>query len=1151
MIRWKQVGRRGFLFLLATALLCSCVPLKLIAVRSEGITIASSMVAGRENPLGIDREKVRFSWKMVSVERNQMQSAYQILVSSSEGKSAESEGDVWDSGWVESGEQYGIFYEGEELKEKTRYWWKVRVKNQDGLESDWSKIQWFETGINDWNAKWLGGNNIKLLANQFTVDPDKDVAQARVYITSQSYHELHINGNKIGEHILTPPYAQHYARAYYLTYDITKEIQSGENAIGIMLGGGQKAKWYDSVRIAKLRLEVRYTDGSETVLTTNPEDGWLMSESSPVTRDDFFYGEDYDATFLIGWDKPGYVERVKQEGRQFRDWQYWKAAEVYSGAVQVEDGKLYLNGAGLQAVGEFEDFVYESEATINQSVHENCFGMIFRKEDDQNFYMWQVNLNPGMGGMMLRPHVFYQGAWVDVRGIDLSKISGVDVRIGKPFEFKLVVSGQRIQTYIDGILVDDWTSERTIGKGELGYRVAADENLTLDDVVVSQNGSVLLEDSFDQADPEKWLYPDLFSPTISACNTFTHIDREYDAQVVNRISDQKAVLDFSQNLAGYVRVKAKGNKNDTVKITYAELLKEDNTIEGHTLTGLKNQLVTCTYTLNGDKDGEVFEPKFFYTGFRYVEIETTGAVSIDQVALDIKSCLVTEDMEQTGFFESSDVTLNRVFDLYRFAQMSNTIGLFLASPHREKDGWLGDSLVTSEAVNYLYDATRLYEKFFYDMDDTQYYNDSRYPDGMIRVFVPHNPKGEHDIADIPWQSGRVLMPWYVYQKTGDKSVLSEHYTNMKMTVNFFTKLNAGEYPYIASNNSFSDWLGIDNRNGKVSPAYCSDIFYYASIDTLQKMAEVLEESNDAETYRTLAEQVKQEINQKWLVDGSYYDQNTMTSNSLALAYGVVPEENKAAVTESMKKNVLEKDYGAYAGVLGMESIFRALAMSGSNDLAFRMASKTEYPSLGYMAEQGATTLWEFFEEYGSPDAVFGPELQSQNHNMFGGGFTAWLFRDLAGISSLEEGYDRFRIRPASGVPVEWVKTHLDSIHGIITSDWKKDGQMLDLLVTVPVNTTAMVYVPVEGYSDFVVKEDGKIVAQEGKKVGKSDLNFVGAEGQYYVFEVGSGEYHFSVTSAKDASAHDWLIPVALTTAIVAVAGAAVWAVLYVRKQKKG
>ena len=1291
MEKWRKMRKRFLSVLLSGTLLTVMLPLGLANAESGSITVDSVTVEGRENPLGVDQ--ARFSWTLASGERNQKQSAYQIIVASTEQKATAHEGDVWDSGWVESAEQSMIPYGGEQaLREKTRYYWSVQVKNQDNAVSGWSDVAWFETGIKNWDAQWLGGTDIKLLRNDFTVNPDKTIQQARAYITAQSLYELYINGEKVGDYVMTPPYTQYYARSLY---DVTEMLKAGKNGIGIMLGRGEKARWYDSNMVAMLHLDVTYTDGTTDTLVTDTESGWMMSRVGPLTYDDFFYGEAVDESIQAGWTEAGYGDgepvediwdrsaatagavsvtdvengiranggnatrhlllngdyqdfvfdaditihdtgnpdnnafglmmrgaadnfwtgymwqinllynrfrphvlgnthviddpgvdlpadgnaveleksfhlRARANGNTFTtsingvEFQTvdtdntfleagrlglftvgedvtvqnvkvtdlsgnvlleqpadpagggydstWVPAESFSSALVVKDGKLHVNSADLLAKGTYEDFTYESEVTINRSAVESVFGFYFRKQDDNNLYMWQVNLNPGMGGMMLRPHVKDNGAWVDVRGIDLSQIDGAHVEYGVPFTFKLEAQGQVIKTYINGVLVDQWTSTHDIGGGDIGYRIAGDENIYIDDLKISNGDTVYIEDHFDSLNLDHWQSASEFNPTVTAANSFTHIAQEYDAVLVKKFDDHKAVVDFSQNMSGYAKFTATGNKGDTVTITYAELLNpEDNeNIEGHTLTGKTDKLVTATYTLTGDPNGESFEPRFFYTGYRYVEIKTTGSVDIDQIIGNIKGCFVTEDMPRTGFFDSSDEVLNQVIELYHYSQIGNTIGLFLASPHREKDGWLGDAFVTCEAINYMYDSTRLYEKYFNDMIDTEYLNDSRYPDGMIRIFAPHNPKGEHDMADIPWQSGRITMPWIVYNFTGDVSILENNYFWMKLTMDFFTNLNAGKYPALGSNNAFSDWLGVDNRNGNVSATFCSDVYYYQSARLISQIAEVLGKDEDAAAYAKLAEDFKTSFNQKWLKDGRYYDRNTITSNALAITYGLVPEENFEAVGASLRQCVIDKQYKTYTGVLGTDAVYWALQLSGNSDVAEKLANEDEYPSLGYMAAMGATTLWESFEEYGNPDTTYAPELQSQNHNMYGGSVTAWAFRDLAGLQNASTGFDTIRVKPMSGAEATWAEANTMTVHGNLASSWKRTASSYELDVTIPVNASAEIYVPLNGMKNVEITESGATVYADGAGRDTTDVRFLREEDGYYVFAVGSGDYSFKL-----------------------------------------
>jgi len=266
-----------------------------------------------ENPLGIDVPGPRLSWVVESSQRGQMQSAYRILVASSPERLGADIGDKWDSGKVESDRSINVAYEGSELTSAEKCGWKVRVWDRDGRAGPWSEPASFEMGLleeSDWQGEWIGaGSDVSgpLLRKEFEIRGE--VTQARAYICGLGWYELYINGRKVGDHVLDPAASDYAKRCYYVTYDVTDLLKDGPNAIGVMLGNGwfcepgaEGSHYGDSPR-ALLQLSAELAGGGSVSLVT---DGTWKVSPGPITSNDFYHGEVYDARLeKTGWDSPG------------------------------------------------------------------------------------------------------------------------------------------------------------------------------------------------------------------------------------------------------------------------------------------------------------------------------------------------------------------------------------------------------------------------------------------------------------------------------------------------------------------------------------------------------------------------------------------------------------------------------------------------------------------------------------------------------------------------------------------------------------------------------------------------------------------------------------------------------------------------------
>jgi alpha-L-rhamnosidase len=310
-------------------------------------------------PLGVDAIAPRFCWKLVSDSpgtRGIVQSAYQILVATSPDVLAGDQGDVWDSGRVESNQSSQVVYHGSPLQSGKAYWWKVRAWAGGGKPSDakggaeeagaWSKSAHWEMGLlrpEDWTAKWIDAppagelqgeyGPVPILRKEFSL-PSKTIVKARLYVTALGLYEMHLNGQRVGDHVFAPDWTDYGKRVRYQVYDVTSLVKPGGNALAGMLGNG----WYcghignggfqawGKVPALFCQLVVTYDDGSEERIVT---DGSWKVHSSPITTSDFMLGEDYDAQQEIeGWDEPGLIASN------------WGLAHVRTEAARSLDGQV-------------------------------------------------------------------------------------------------------------------------------------------------------------------------------------------------------------------------------------------------------------------------------------------------------------------------------------------------------------------------------------------------------------------------------------------------------------------------------------------------------------------------------------------------------------------------------------------------------------------------------------------------------------------------------------------------------------------------------------------------------------------------------------------------------------------------------------------
>jgi len=313
--------------------------------------------------------------------------------------------------------------------------------------------------------------------------------------------------------------------------------------------------------------------------------------------------------------------------------------------------------------------------------------------------------------------------------------------------------------------------------------------------------------------------------------------------------------------------------------------------------------------------------------------------------------------------------------------------------------------------------------------------------------------------------------------------------------------------FIVTKDSYGDWCAppvtIEAGRGKSADQkhpseLISTAYYYYFMGVMEKFAHLTGNDQDIPEFQELAKNIKKGFNNDFYhADIKGYGENKLTDNLLAMNFGLVPTENHDKVFNTIVTNI--EDYGGHlsTGEVGVQWIMRTLTENGRPDLAWQLATNKTYPSWGYMVENGATTIWELWN--GNTAA---PKMNSYNHVMMLGDLIIWLYEDLAGIKTNPEkpGFKQIIMKPEPVGGLDFVNASYQSDYGIIRSDWKKKGHTFTWHITVPGNTSALVYLPAK--SAEMVKESGhKIEATDG-------VHFLKMEGDRAIFEVGSGNYHF-------------------------------------------
>ena len=550
------------------------------------------------------------------------------------------------------------------------------------------------------------------------------------------------------------------------------------------------------------------------------------------------------------------------------------------------------------------------------------------------------------------------------------------------------------------------------------------------------------------------------------------------------------IFDMGQNYSGWVKLKIEAPAGTKIKLRFGELLYEDGTL--NVMTSVAGQIKgnkkdgsliggafapdtawqSDTYITNG-KGLEYYTPRFTFHAFRYVEV--TGYPN--KPALNaIEGLRLNSDIKKTGTFECSNQLFNNIQKITEWTFLSNVFSVQSDCPHRERFGYGGDLAVTTDAFIYNYDVSNFYSKVVRD------FQDAVLPDGRLTDTAPFVGI---DYCGIGWALAHPLTLLELHQYYGNVALIEEQY---EIARNWFE--------HVISENDLIITNGLSDHES-LAPIPTSEMvtpLYYQSATIMSKLAEIIHQTEDAEKYKILSDQIKIAYLKKFNDKGTgRFAPYTQASQSFALYTGISPEEKINSAVSELVKNIDEHNGHLTTGIFGTKYSLDVLSKYGQIETAAQMVSKKDFPSWGNMLENGATTLWEHWE--------YSDNTYSHNHPMFGS-VSEWFYKWVAGIQADPNavGFDKIIIRPQIISNVDWVKAHHNSVHGKIISEWKRDVNTFTLDVTIPVNTTATIYLPSEDITK--IEEDG-----ENIKIFK-DIEFVKMDNGSAILRVGSGSYSF-------------------------------------------
>ena len=529
------------------------------------------------------------------------------------------------------------------------------------------------------------------------------------------------------------------------------------------------------------------------------------------------------------------------------------------------------------------------------------------------------------------------------------------------------------------------------------------------------------------------------------------------------------VVDFGQNLVGWVKMKVSGKAGDTIRIYHAEVLDKDGNFYTANLRAAKQ---TNTFVLKGGGE-ETLEPHFTFQGFRYIKVEGyPGELKRE----NFSAIAVYSDMEKTGTFVTNDPLINQLQHNIQWGQQGNFLDVPTDCPQRdERLGWTGDAQAFSATAAFNRDVHNFFYKWLQDVSADQTSS------GSVPFVVP-NVLGENAGGSAGWADVATIIPWNMYLAYRDERILENQYPSMKAWVGFMERASTDDLWNKGFH--FGDWLfyrPFDDNDGRsaVTDKYLiAQCFYAHSTQLLLNAAEVLDKTEDIPYYQNLLKRIKAAFMKEYVTGSGRLVSGTQTAYVLALQFDMLPEHLRQQAVDRLVENIRSYDTHLTTGFLGTPYLCHVLSRFGHTGMAYELLMQQTYPSWLYPVTMGATTIWERWDGI-KPDGTFQtPSMNSYNHYAYGA-IGDWMYRNITGINEdpANPGYKHIILRPQPNTALTYAQAELETLYGKLASSWQIMDDTLELEVTIPANTTATLYLP---------KEDG---TTETKSLGSGIYHY--------------------------------------------------------------
>ena len=1062
-----SISRRGLMTVAAVTPMAAAVP---ALAKGNGLTVKGLQAQSLVNPMGVDEQGVRLSWQLVSTARATEQTAYRVMVASSQAKLKAGDYDLWDSGEVTSAQCFDVKYAGKPLASRQQAYWTVQAWDNHGNTDTGAAASWEMALLqpSDWSAKWIAAEDEESCLDRETgliwVRGDRpqdkshrlfrlkfnlpEAADVTILTIANHSYDIYVDGQKF---TLPGDGAARFGKAELA--QTPAKLAKGEHVLGVLVRDpdGFLEMYQPEIGLASLIRahlasgETMRIGSAGTVTALGEPEGWSM-----VGFDDSAWTvaakSDYQMEALPG--KGAYLLR-----------------KAFTAAKSVVSARLYAT-----ALGAYETWINGARVGDALLTPESSD---FRDHALYRVYDVLQMVKQGENAI---------GAWVGDGWYGSYNAPAGRFAYGPP---PLRYLAQIELSYSDG------TSET----------IVSDESWTIKHSAIVSS-EIYNGETYDaRQEIAGWASPGLndggWAPVglapVPSCKLKAQSSppirraMELTAKSVKQVKPGIFIFDFGQNFAGWARLKVRGKAGDTITLRFAEVLLADGDVDQSNLRAAR---ATDTYTLKGAAEGETWEPRFTYHGFRFVEVSGFPGTP---TAADVIGIVVHSDLSETGHLRVDHPIIQQLWQNTLWSQRSNFVGLPTDCPQRdERLGWMGDAGVFWDAASFNMNVVAFTKRFMGDVRDGQS------ADGAFPDFAPNawDTRWGAYGASPGWSEAGIILPWTVWKKYGDTDVIDQNWEAMTRYMTFLSSNNPDYLWLNKRGHDYADWVALDAKEPG-DPTTPKDLVATAmwklACDHMIDMADMSGRPDEAARYRDTAARIRLAFIKAFVRDDGYVGNGSHTGYILALKYDLVPTELRAATAALLVADIKRRGMLLSTGFLGTPSSLDVLSDAGYDDIVYNLLLRTTFPSWGYMVVKGATTIWERWN-----GDVGDVSMNSFNHYALGA-VNGFVFRRIAGIDPVEAGFRKFRFNPVLDGRVTTGGGDYDSVLGRISTAWAQEAGGFRLDLTVPANAQAEVWLPAASADR---------VRESGNAVGGANVKVLGVEGGRVKLDVGSGTYRF-------------------------------------------